>query len=91
MQIDIPSGDVAKLTSHAQAAGFADVESYVRHFIAALAHAEDANKLFPLLTESDLADSLAMIDQGMDELQSGEGASVSEARQRAHQKLRANH
>ena len=89
MQIDISPSDIARLTRHAQAAGFADVESYVRHFVAALAETDDADKLLPPLSEDELANSLAMLDQGMEELAAGSGQSLEESRRLAHEKLRA--
>ena len=41
------------------------------------------------LTNSELTESLAMIDQGMREFEPGAALSTSKARQLAHEKLRA--
>jgi hypothetical protein len=89
MQIEIPPSEVAKLTRHAQVAGFSDVETYIASFISALAERPDAGELLPPLNEDELSKSLAMLDLGMQEFEAGGGLSVEESRHLAHEKLRA--
>ena len=87
MQIDIPSDDIKKLEQHAAAAGFGHVEQYVSQFVLALAEHPSADELFAPLTETELAESLAMIDRSMEQIEAGEGLTVDEARSRAVDEL----
>ena len=90
MQINIPSSEAEKLTRHATAAGFDNVEMYVTEFVRTLAERPAANDLFAPLTDDELAVSLAMIDRGMSEIDAGQGMSVDEARLKTLEQFRAD-
>ncbi len=80
MQIDLSSFTTEKLAGHAAAAGFTSVEQYVTEFVHILADRPDIDDVFSPLSDSELQASLAMIDQGMEQIRAGEGLSVEEAR-----------
>ena len=82
MHIQIPQDEADKLARHAAAAGFDSVEKYVADFVLNLANHPTADELFGPLSDNELAASLAMIDQGMQQINDGEGLTVDEARRR---------
>jgi hypothetical protein len=90
MQLNIPPPESEKLARQASAAGFANVEQYVTQFVLTLADRSDQNQVLPPAPDDDLAASLAMIDQGMAEIDAGKGLSVDEARRSAHDNLVAS-
>jgi len=87
MQIDIPTTEAKKLESHAAAAGYDNVEKYVTEFVLALAGQPNAAEHFALLTDDELSASLAMLDRGMEQIRSGQGLSVEDARRHSLQQL----
>lgn len=90
MQLNIPPHEIEKLTQHATAAGFGNVESYVTQFVLALAERPSVEEAFSPLTDAELAASLAMIDQGLAEIKAGKGLSVEEARRLSHEDIGAD-
>ena len=90
MQLDIPPSESAKLACQASAAGFPNVEQYVTQFVLTLADRSDQDQVLPPLADDELAASLAMVDQGLAEIDAGKGLSVDEARRRAHDNLVAS-
>ena len=88
MQIDLSSFTTEKLAGHAAAAGFASVEQYVTQFVHTLAERPQIDDVFAPLSETELQASLAMIDQGMEQIRAGVGLSVEEARRQTLASLR---
>ncbi|MDZ4659128.1 MAG: hypothetical protein SH868_16265 [Bythopirellula sp.] len=81
MHIDLSSYETENLTRHAAAAGFASVEQFVTQLVHTLAERPNVDDLFTPLDDKELAQSLAMIDRGMKQIQAGEGLGIDEARQ----------
>jgi hypothetical protein len=80
MHINLSGHETELLSQRAAAAGFASADEYVAQFVHTLAQQPDV--LAPL-DDEELAASLAMIDQGMAEIRSGQGLTVDEARRQS--------
>jgi hypothetical protein len=87
MHINLSGHETELLGRQAAAAGFASADEYVAQFVHTLARQPDV--LVPL-DNDELAASLAMIDQGMAEIRSGQGLSVDEARRQSLSPLGIN-
>jgi hypothetical protein len=83
MQIDLSNATTEKLAGQATAAGFSSVEQYVTEFVHILAERANVDEVFVPLIDKELAESLAMIDRGMEQIQSVFGLTVDEARCRS--------
>lgn len=87
MNLSIPADAVARLRTHAAAAGYADVERCVTDHVIHLA-SQPSNDELPPMSESELQASLAMIDRSMAEFEAGKGMSLDEARRASLERLR---
>jgi hypothetical protein len=83
MQIDLSNDTTEKLAGQATAAGFSSVEQYVTEFVHVLAERPSVDEVFAPLIDKELAASLAMIHRGIEQIRSGEGLNVEEARRRS--------
>lgn len=78
MEINIPPAEQARLAQHAAAAGYDDVERYVKDHVLAIAHYPTPIEM-PPLSDKELQASLEMCDRGMAEAEAGKGRDFREA------------
>lgn len=78
MHINLTGQETEILGQQAFAAGFANADEYVAQFVHTLA--QNPEPLLASLDGAELAASLAMIDQGVEEIRAGKCLSIEEAR-----------
>jgi hypothetical protein len=88
MHINLSGHETEMLGRQAAAAGFASTDEYVAQFVHTLAQ-QPEHVLAPL-DDEELAASMAMIDQGMADIRSGQGLDVEEARRQSLSHLGIN-
>ena len=76
MHINLSGHETELLGQQAAAAGFASADEYVAHFVHTLARQPEC--VLAPLDDEELAASLAMVDQGLAEIRSGQGLSVEQ-------------
>ena len=85
MQINIPADAAALVAGQAAAAGFPNVDDYVLSLI--LRAADEDETFEEQLTPEELAESLAMLDRGMEDVKAGRTLSVADARKKTLKEL----